>query len=256
MNVPPAPQRNRLPPWPKGDPEAHEPGAPEPRPPGMRGATRVLFDREVSLAWNGGGGALLALAFFACLTAILPLAAGGDPGILRPVAAGSTWVALALASLLSLERLFERDLEDGTLELLATGHLPLTSVVLIKALAQWLTVGLPLALAAPVAAMALGQPPKLFPLTMAVAAIGGLGFALTGTLGAAMALGARRGGLLIAVIVLPLFIPPVVFGAGALDRAGQGGDPFSAMALLTAYVLFAGVVAPIAGAAAVREVLD
>lgn len=251
---------SRLSPLPEVDPEvdpgAPEPGAPEPRPPGMRGATRVLFDRELDLAWGGGGGPLLALAFFACLTAILPLAAGGDPGTLRPVAAGSTWIALALASLLSLERLFERDLEDGGLELLATGHLSLTSVVLIKATAQWIAVGLPLALAAPVAAIALGQPPQLFLLTLAVAALGGLGFALTGTLGAAMAMGSRRGGLLIAVVVLPLFIPPVVFGSGALDRAAQGGEPLSAIALLAAYVLFAGVVAPLAGAAAVRSALD
>lgn len=251
-----APKGRRLPPWPEGDPQAHEPGVPEPRPPGLRGATRVLFDRELALAWGGGGGALLALAFFACLTAVLPLAAGGDLRTLRPVAAGSTWIALALASLLSLERLFERDLEDGALELLAVGHLSLASVVLIKALAQWIAVGLPLALAAPLAALALGQPPQLSLLTLAVAAIGGLGFALTGTLGAAMALGARRGGLLIAVIVLPLFIPPVVFGAGALERAAQGADPLSAVALLTAYMLFAGVVAPVAGAAAVRAALD
>ena len=246
----------RLPPLPEIDPEAPEPGGAEPRPPGMRGANRVLFDRELDLAWGGGGGPLLALAFFACLTAILPLAAGGDPATLRPVAAGSTWVALALASLLSLERLFERDLEDGALDLLATGHLSLASVVLIKAAAQWVAIGLPLAMAAPVASIALGQPPQLFLLTLAVAALGGLGFALTGALGAAMALGARRGGLLIAVIVLPLFIPPVVFGAGALDRAAQGADPLSAVALLAAYVLFAGVVAPLAGAAAVRSALD
>lgn len=247
---------SRLSPWPKRDPETPEPGAPEPRPPGMRGATRVLFDRELDIAWGGGGGPLLALTFFAGLTAILPLAAGGDPATLQPVAAGSTWIAMALASLLSLERLFERDLEDGALDLLATGHLSMAAVVLLKALAQWVAVGLPLALAAPIAALALGQPPQLFLLTLVVSAIGGLGFALTGTLGAAMALGSRRGGVLIAVIVLPLFIPPVVFGAGALDRAAQGGDPLSAVALLAAYVLFAGVVAPIAGAAAVRGALD
>ena len=143
------------------------------RPPGLRGATRVLLERELDLAWNGGGGPLLACGFFACLTAVLPLAVGGDPRTLGPVAGGIAWLALALASLLSLERLFERDLDDGALDLLALGHLPLESVVLIKALAQWIAVGLPLALTAPVAALALGLPPALAPLTAVSALIGG-----------------------------------------------------------------------------------
>lgn len=214
---------------------------------------RVLFGRELSLAWGGGGGPLLACGFMLCLTAILPLAAGGDPRVLAPAASGSNWMALALASLLSLERLFERDLEDGALDLLALGPLPLEATVAIKALAQWLAAGLPLALAAPLAALALGQPAHLIGLTALAAAIGGLGFAFTGALGAALALGAKRGGLLIAVVVLPLFIPPVVFGAGALTRAANGQDPLSALALLGAYVLFAIVIAPVAGAAAIRN---
>ena len=216
-------------------------------------AVRVLFGRELSLAWGGGGGPLLACGFMLCLTAILPLAAGGDPRVLTPAASGASWMALALASLLSLERLFERDLEDGALDLLAPGPLPLEATVAIKALAQWLATGLPLAIAAPVAALALGQPAHLIGLTALAAAIGGLGFAFTGALGAALALGAKRGGLLIAVVVLPLFIPPVVFGAGALTRAAGGGDPLSALALLGAYVLFAVVIAPVAGAAAIRN---
>ncbi len=216
-------------------------------------AALILFRRELALAWGGGGGPLLACGFFVCLTAILPLAAGGDPGVLRPVASGVAWLALALASLLSLERLFERDLEDGALDLLATGPLPLEAVFAIKALSQWLATGLPLALTAPLAALALGQPVALLPMTALGALIGGLGFAFTGALGAALALGAKRGGLLIAVVVLPLFIPPVVFGSGALDRAADGLDPLPALALLCAYVLFACAIAPIAGAAAIRN---
>ena len=230
-----------------------DPEGVEPRPPGLRGATRVLLERELDLAWNGGGGPLLACGFLLCLTALLPLAVGGDPDTLRPVAGGVAWLALALASLLSLERLFERDLEDGALDLLATGHLPLEAVVLVKALAQWIAVGLPLALTAPVAALALGLAPDLVPLAAGSALIGGAGFAFTGTLGAALALGARRGGLLIAVVVLPLFIPPVVFGAGALERAASGQPAAPALALLSAYVLFAAVLTPFAGAAAVRN---
>jgi len=213
----------------------------------------TLLRRELSLAWSGGGGPLLACGFMLCMTAILPLAAGGDPRVLAPAAAGATWMALAVTSLLSLERMFERDLEDGSLDLLAIGPLPLEVVVVIKALAQWLATGLPLAIMAPVAALALGQAADLILLTGLAALIGGLGFAFTGALGAALALGSRRGGLLIAVIVLPLFIPPVVFGAGALTRAANGQPVGSALALLGAYVLFAMVVAPLAGAAAVRN---
>lgn len=216
-------------------------------------ALMVLFRRELALAWGGGGGPLLACGFFACLTTVTPLAAGGDPTVLKPVAAGVAWLALALSSLLSLERLFERDLEDGALDLLATGPLPLEAVFAIKAISQWLATGLPLALTAPVAALALGQSIELAPLTALAALLGGLGFAFTGALGAALALGAKRGGLLIAVVVLPLFIPPVVFGSGALDRAAAGLSPLPALALLTAYVLFAAVIAPPAGAAAIRS---
>jgi heme exporter protein B len=213
----------------------------------------TLYRRELSLAWSGGGGPLLACGFFLCLTALIPLAAGGDPAGLKPIAGGIAWLALALSSVLSLERLFERDLEDGALDLITLGPVPLELVVLVKAKAQWLAVGVPLALTAPVAAITLGLPPSMAPLVLLSALIGSLGFALTGALGAALALGSRRGGLLIAVVVLPLFIPPVVFGAGALERAVNGLDPLPALAFLGAWILFAAVITPFAGAAAVRN---
>ena len=218
----------------------------------MNGLT-TLFRRELALAWSGGGGPLLACGFFLCLTVLIPLAAGGDPAGLKPIAGGVAWLALALSSILSLERLFERDLEDGALDLIALGPLPLELVVLLKAGAQWLAVGAPLALTAPVAAITLGLEPSLAPLVFASALAGSLGVALTGALGAALALGSKRGGLLIAVVVLPLFIPPVVFGAGALERAVNGLDPAPALAFLAAWVLFAAVATPFAGAAAVRN---
>ena len=213
----------------------------------------ILWRRELALAWSGGGGPLLACGFFLCLTVLVPLASGGDPAGLRPVAGGVAWVALAVSSILSLERLFERDFEDGTLDLLALGPAPLELAVIAKAKAQWIAVGWPLALTAPVAAITLGLPPEQAPLAALAALIGGLGFALTGALGAALALGSKRGGLLIAVVVLPLFIPPVVFGAGALERAANGLSPAPALAFLCAYVLFAAVVTPFAGAAAIRN---
>ncbi|WP_374598005.1 heme exporter protein CcmB [Brevundimonas sp.] len=213
----------------------------------------ILFRRELALVWSGGGGPLLACGFFLCLTVLVPLAAGGDPAGLRSVAGSMAWLALALSSILSLERLLERDLEDGALDLIALGPVPLELVIMAKAKAQWLAVGWPLALTAPVAAITLGLSPALAPLVGLSALIGGLGFALTGALGAALALGSKRGGLLIAVVVLPLFIPPVVFGAGALERATNSLSPVPALALLTAYVLFAAVIAPFAGAAAIRN---
>jgi heme exporter protein B len=216
-------------------------------------ALLILWRRELALAWGGGGGPLLACGFFLCLTALVPLAAGGDPAGLRPVAGGIAWLALALSSILSLERLFERDFEDGALDLLALGPVPLELAVVAKAKAQWLAVGGPLAVTAPLAAITLGLPPAQAPLVALSALIGGLGFAFTGALGAALALGSKRGGLLIAVVVLPLFIPPVVFGAGALERAVNGLSPTPALALLAAYVLFAAAVTPFAAAAAIRN---
>jgi len=212
-----------------------------------------LFRRELALAWGGGGGPLLACGFMLCFAAMLPLAIGGDPVALAPMASGAAWVALAVASLLSLERLFERDLEDGSLDILAVGPVPLEAVVVVKALAQWLANGVPLAVMAPLVALALGQDAGLVGMTGLTALIGGLGFAFTGALAATLALGAKRGGVLIAVIVLPLFIPPVVFGAGGLARAANDQPVGPAVALLGAYVLFALVIAPFAGAAAIRN---
>lgn len=216
-------------------------------------ALAQLFRRELSLAWGGGGGPLLACGFMICFAAMLPLAVGGDPARLAPVASGATWVALAVASLLSLERMFERDLEDGSLDIMCLGPLPLEAVVAVKALAQWLANGLPLAVMAPVVGLALGQDGARVALAGLAALMGGMGFAFTGALAAALAMGARRGGVLIAVIVLPLFIPPVVFGAGALTRAANDQPVGPALALLAAYVLFALVITPFAGAAAIRN---
>ena len=218
-------------------------------------AVLILFRRELSLAWGGGGGPLLACGLLLGLAALAPLSseAGADLGA---VAGGIAWPALALASILSLERLFERDFEDGALDLIATGPVPLELVVLTKAKAQWLANGLPLALTAPVAAIALGMPAHHASLVALTALIGGLAFAYVGAMGAALALGSKRGGLLIAVIVLPLFAPPVIFGAGALTRVMMNVSPWPAVVFLTAYTLFAAVVAALAGAAAVRSAVS
>ena len=216
----------------------------------------TLYRRELELAWGRGGGALLALGFYAGVATLVPLAIGPDPERLTAVAPGVAWIALALSALLSLERLYERDHEDGTLDLLALGPVPLTVVALAKGLAQWTAGGLPLALAAPVAALVLGAPSELAPLTFVTALIGGLGFAFTGGMGAALALGARRGGVLIAVVVLPLFCPPVIFGAGALEAMASGLNWTPGFAFLAAYSLGALALCPFATAAAIRNALS
>ena len=216
----------------------------------------ALIRRELALAWGGGGGPLLGLTFFATITTLLPLAIGAEPSRLAAIATGAAWVALALATLLSLERLFERDYEDGALDLLSLSPLPLELTCAAKCLGQWIATGAPLALAAPIAAIGLGASPALTPLIFACALAGGLAFAFVGGIGAALSLGARRGGLLTAVIVLPLFVPPVIFGGGALD-AFAGGLPWKAgFALLGAYAAAAVALGPLAMAAACRNALS
>ncbi|HEX3700071.1 MAG TPA: heme exporter protein CcmB [Phenylobacterium sp.] len=216
----------------------------------------ALLGRETALAWGRGGGPLVTVGFYAGVATLLPLAIGPERERLAAVATGAAWVALALASLLSLERLFERDYEDGALDLLALSAAPLELTCALKCLGQWIATGAPLALAAPVAAIALGARPGLAPLIFACALAGGLAFAFVGGIGAALSLGARRGGLLTAVIVLPLFVPPVIFGGGALD-AFAGGLPWQAgFALLSAYAAAAVALGPLAMAAACRNALS
>ena len=199
---------------------------------------------------------MLALAFYAAVATLLPLAVGSEPARLAAMAPGSAWLALALASLLSLERLFERDFEDGALDLLALGPAPLELAAFAKCFAQWLTTGAPLALLAPIVAIALGAPPSLAPVIALTALIGGIGFSFCGGIGAALSLGSRRGGVLIAVIVLPLFAPPVIFGAGAIDAFAAGLDWKTGLLLLSAYALATLALGPFAMAAACRNALS
>ncbi|MDE2356891.1 MAG: heme exporter protein CcmB [Alphaproteobacteria bacterium] len=219
-------------------------------------ALALLLRREIALAWGRGGGPLLALGFYAAAVVMLPLALGPEPARLAAVAGGVAWVLLALSSLLSLERLFERDFEDGALDLLTLGPLPLEAVAAAKCLAQWLVAGAPLALAAPVAAVALGASPRLAGPLLLVSALGGLSFAFLGGTGAALALASRRGGLLIAVVVLPLLTPPVIFGGAALDRLALGMAWGPPLALLAAYAAATVALCPLAMAGACRNALS
>ncbi len=216
-------------------------------------AASALLRRELALAWGRGGGPLNALAFYVGTATLLPLAVGAEPQRLAAVAAGAAFAALALASLLSLERMFERDFEDGALDLLCLGGQPLALTAAVKALAQWVANGLPLALASPVVAAMLGAPPSLAPLIAVTAVLAGLAMTFMGGAGAALALGAKRGGVLVAVIVLPLYAPPVIFGAGAVEAFGQGLPWAPPLMFLSAYALAAVALSPFAMAAACRN---
>jgi heme exporter protein B len=216
----------------------------------------ILARRELSLAWARGGGPLLALGFFAAAALMLPFSLGPEPARLARVAGGAAWVFLALASLLSLDRMFERDFEDGALDLLTLGAVPLEAVAAVKCLAQWIVTGAPLALAAPLGAVALGVRPEAAPMIAAAAALGGLAFAFLGGAGAALALASRRGGLLIAVIVLPLLTPPVIFGGAAIENFQSGLPWVTPFAFLTAYALAAVALTPFAMAGACRNAIS
>ena len=215
----------------------------------------LIARREINLAL-GGGGPFLAVGFFATVMIMLPLGLGAAPALLSGVAPGVAWVALVLASLLSLDRMFERDLESGALELLALSGLPLEVVALIKCGAQWLVCAAPLAIVAPLGVLAMGGPPAACPMTVAAALIGGAAFTFVGGAGAALALASRRGGVLIAVIVLPLLTPPVIFGGAAIERAASGGPWGASVALLCAYSLASVALAPFAMAGACRNALS
>jgi heme exporter protein B len=215
-------------------------------------AFAALLRRDIALAFRIGGGPFLGVGFFLTVTALLPLGIGARLLLLGQAAGGFLWVAAALATLLSLDRLFQADAEDGSLDQLVLGPLPLEAAVLAKALAHWLTTGLPLTLAAPVLALMLNLP-EAGHLTLTLSLlIGTPGLSLIGAIGAALTAGLRRGGLLLSLIVLPLFVPLVIFGAGAVTAAVNGFNPAPALLLLGAASLVALAITPPAAAAALR----
>jgi heme exporter protein B len=208
----------------------------------------ALLRRDVLLALRQGGGAGTALGFFLTVVVLLPLGLGPDLQLLQRIAPGALWIALLLSVLLSAERIFQADYEDGSLELLTLGPAALEMVVATKAVAHWLTAGLPLALAAPLLGFLLNLAPDLvLPLGLAMLT-GSLALSLLASLGAALTVGLRRGGLLISLIVLPLYVPVMVFGVAA-SSGGEFAAPFM---ILLAIVLLSFVVVPFAAASALR----
>jgi heme exporter protein B len=211
----------------------------------------ALLARDIRLAARGGGGAFLALAFFAMTTTLVPLGIGPDLALLSKTAAGVLWVAAALASLLSLDRLFQADFEDGSLDLLALGPLSLEALSLAKIVAHWLTTGLPLTLLAPAMALLLNMPGRGYAPLVYALAIGTPAVSAIGAIGASLTLAIRRGGLILPLIVMPLLAPVLIFGAGSV-RAAIDGLHTGAFPLLAAFSLVALLLSPFAAAAGLR----
>ena len=197
----------------------------------------ALFWRELMLALRSGGGATLGLGFFLIVVLMLPFGVGPDTDVLRMVAPGILWVAALLACLLSLDRLFQADAEDGTLDILALAPIPLEGLVAVKTLAHWITTGLPLVVAAPVLGITLNLPPQAFGWLIVSLALGTPALSALGAIGAALTVGLRRAGLLISLLVLPLYIPTLIFGARAVDLAARGQSPLPALMLVAGVTL-------------------
>ena len=215
-----------------------------------------IVGRDVTLALRQGSAAPLAVAFFVITVTIFPLGIGPDSAILSRISVGVIWVAALLSAMLSLDRLFQADFEDGSLDLLALAPLPLEFTVIGKCLAHWLTTGLPLMIAAPLLALLLNMEAKGFVILLAAMALGTPSLSLIGAIGAALTVGVRRGGVLLSLLVLPLYIPVLIFGATAVEAAITGFGPRPHLLILGAILLGALALTPWATAAALRLNLE
>ena len=221
----------------------------------MSGAPLLsAFRQALGEAWSGGAGMLLPIGFYAGAAVLVPLGIGTDPDTLRAVGPGILWVALALASLVTLERIFQADLEDGVLDLWLQTEAPVSALASAKTLAHWITSGLPLAVLSPLfLLMFQAEASEALFENVLWYTLGGLAFYFWGSVGAALSAGIRRGGLLISLIALPLYVPTAIFGALAMtDGPGSAG----AGLFLAASTLFALAVAPFAMSAALRLAAD
>ncbi len=212
----------------------------------------ALLMRDLRLAVRAGGGFGLGLAFFLIVVVLVPFGVGPNSDLLAKIAPGILWVAALLAALLSLDRIFALDFEDGSLALLATSPLPMEGAALAKAVAHWLTTGLPLTLAAPVLGALLNLPGPAYSFLFISLLIGTPALSVIGTFGAALTIGIRRGGLLLSLLVLPLYVPTLIFGAEVVRRGAEG------LATATPLIMLAGITAgaiallPFAAAVALR----
>lgn len=219
----------------------------------MSRAFLAILRRDLTLALRVGGGGGLALVFYLMLVTLVPFALGPDLALLARIGPAILWLAAVLATLIGLDRLFQSDDEDGSLDLLAASPLPMEGVVLAKALAHWLTTGLPVALAAPLFGLLVGLTPLGMLACAATLLVGTPALTFLGAVGAALTVSLRRGGLILAVLVSPLMIPTLIFGVSAANAALGGTIPFATpFLILLALSLVAMVVGTIAAAAALR----
>lgn len=212
----------------------------------------ALLIRDLRLAMRAGGGFGLGLGFFLIVTVLVPFGVGPEAETLARIASGIMWVGALLACLLSLDRIFQLDFEDGSLDLLATAPVPMEGIILIKALAHWITTGLPLTIAAPLFAglLHLEAPGHLW--LFITLLIGTPALSIIGTFGAALTVGLKRGGLLLSLLVLPLYVPTLLFGAETARRATIGMDYSQTLAILAGVTAGAIALLPFAAAGAIR----
>jgi heme exporter protein B len=215
-----------------------------------------LFRRDLRLALRQGGDTGLVLGFFVLAVVLFPLGVGPEPAVLQRIGAGIVWVAALLAALLSLDRLFQSDYQDGGLEMLALSSLSLELAVLAKCAAHWVATGLPLALTSPFLALLVNLEPDAIPVLTLGLLLGTPALSLIGSVAAALTLGARRQGVLLSLLVLPLYVPPLVFGAGAVEASVAGAGGRAHLLILGALTLAALPLCPWASAAALRQALE
>ncbi len=216
----------------------------------------ILVGRDLRLALRQQADAAMIVLFFVLTAGIFPFGVGPEPNLLARIGPGVIWVTALLAMLLSLERVFLVDYEDGSLELLVLGPLPMELVVLAKVLAHWLTTGLPLIVAAPVIALLYNLDPAALPVLLLAMLLGTPVLSLIGAVGAGLILGARRGGVLIPLLVLPLTIPVLIFGVAAVDAALAELAARPYLLILGAMLLAALALTPWAAAAALRQAVE
>ena len=219
----------------------------------MGRAFLAVVARDLRLAGRIGGSGALSLVFFLMIVALVPFGLGPDLNLLARIGPGILWIAAVLATLIGLDRLFQADEEDGSLDLLTGAPAPLELLVLAKVTAHWLTTGLPLALATPLFGLLVALSPTGMAATSLTLLVGTPALTFIGAVGAALTASIRRGGLILAVVVLPLMVPTLIFGVSAADAALAGTVPFvTPLAILGALSLIAGVVGTLAAAAALR----
>ncbi len=213
---------------------------------------KALLIRDLRLAIRAGGGFGLGLAFFLIVTVLVPFGVGPQSALLSTIAPGILWLGALLACLLSLDRILALDWEDGTLDLLACAPLPMEAAVSVKALAHWLTTGLPLVIAAPMFGLLLNLPNAGYvPLVLSLL-LGTPALSVIGTFGAALTVGIKRGGLLLSLLVLPLYVPTLIYGAEAARRGAQGLDTSTPLMMLAGITFGVIALLPFASAAVLR----